>query len=47
MSIETLDAVRAFVRERSRVLDPQSRYIRELLAIVDARRVVAPVRAAV
>ncbi len=36
--IRTLDDAREFVRRQSERLDPQSRYIRELLAIVDASK---------
>jgi hypothetical protein len=36
--MQTLDDVRAFIRERSEPLDPGSRYIPELLAYVDASR---------
>ena len=35
---ETLDAVRAFIGDRAAVLDPGSRYIRELRELVDASR---------
>jgi hypothetical protein len=36
--LATLDDVRAFIRERSKPLDPGSRYIPELYAYVDAAR---------
>lgn len=41
MAIRTLEDVRAFVRERAASLDPQSRYIRELLERVDRAKDVA------